>query len=225
MQELGQKLHMSPRETKRQYSPDFTYEALFLPPICGIDEAGRGPLAGPVVAAAVILDPHNIPHGLNDSKVLSQIARERLLNILRQSAQIGIGIAEPTEIDRINILAATMLAMQRAFHALPPRPASALIDGNRAPDLPCVVQTLVKGDARSLSIAAASIVAKVTRDNIMTRADARFPQYGFEQHKGYGTKAHRAALEAHGPCPIHRFSFAPIKHMPRDTVSGFKGPL
>lgn len=211
MQQSGQKLHMPRRETKRQYSPDFTHEAALIPPICGIDEAGRGPLAGPVVAAAVILDPHNIPQGLNDSKALSQIARERLLNNIQQTAQIGIGIAEPAEIDDINILAATMVAMARAFAALPIQPKSALIDGNRAPALPCTVETLVKGDARSVSIAAASIVAKVTRDAIMQNAHMRFPQYGFDAHKGYGTKAHKAAIAAHGPCPIHRFSFAPIK--------------
>lgn len=180
-------------------------------PVCGIDEAGRGPLAGPVVAAAVILDPDNIPMGLNDSKALSQLSREQLLNDVRASAVIGIGIAEPREIDAVNILAATMTAMQRAFHALPVIPKTALIDGNRCPDLPCEAKAIIKGDAKSLSIAAASIVAKVTRDALMTQADLRFPGYGFAEHKGYGTKAHREAIAALGPCPIHRFSFAPMR--------------
>jgi len=188
--------------------------------ICGVDEAGRGPLAGPVVAAAVIL-PHSntvgrIPDGLNDSKVLSQTAREHLLNKIFESCDVGIGIAEPEEIDRINILGASLGAMARAVAALPICPQHgavdyALIDGNRRAPLLCAQTTLIKGDARSLSIAAASIVAKVTRDRLMVEAETRYPGYGFAQHKGYPTAAHRAAVTQLSPCPIHRRSFTPIK--------------
>lgn len=192
-------------------TPDATFEVQALHPVCGIDEAGRGPLAGPVVAAAVILDLSTVPDGLDDSKALSHAARERLLNILLDCANIGIGIAEPAEIDRDNILAATMTAMRRAAEGLSVLPATALIDGNRAPGLSCAETTIIKGDARSLSIAAASIVAKVTRDRLMVAAHQRFPQYGFDGHKGYGTKTHRAAIAEFGPCPIHRFSFAPMR--------------
>ena len=194
-------------------TPDFSFERQCCGPVCGVDEAGRGPLAGPVVAAAVILAPDKIPEGLNDSKILSEIRRELLLNEIFSTAFVGIGIAEPEEIDRINILQATMIAMRRAVLALPIRPDMALIDGNRCPELPCRAQAIVKGDARSLSIAAASIVAKVTRDKLMVQADKRFPVYGFAGHKGYGTKAHRQAIETHGPCPIHRRSFAPVKDL------------
>ena len=192
--------------------PDFTFEtkagAILGRKICGVDEAGRGPLSGPVVAAAVILDPDNIPAGLNDSKALSHPARERLLNILRDSAQIGIGIAEPGEIDRINILWATMEAMRRAVENLSITVDCALIDGNRLPpNLYCSAHAIVKGDAKCLSIAAASIVAKVTRDRLMAEADTRFPGYGWAGHKGYPTKAHRAGVEILGRCPVHRWSF------------------
>ena len=176
--------------------------------ICGVDEAGRGPLAGPVVAAAVILSPDNIPEGLNDSKALSHSARERLLNILVQNAKIGIGISEPGEIDRINILWASMTAMRRAIENLYISVDYALIDGNRLPpELSCDAHAIVKGDAKSLSIAAASIVAKVTRDRIMAEADSRFPGYGWTGHKGYPTKAHRAAVETLGRSPAHRWTF------------------
>jgi len=192
--------------------PDFTYEteagASSGRIICGVDEAGRGPLSGPVVAAAVILDPENIPAGLNDSKALSHSSRERLLNILRHHAKIGIGIAEPGEIDRINILWATMSAMQRAVENLNISVDYALIDGNRVPPkLVCPAHAIVKGDAKSFSIAAASIAAKVTRDRLIAEADARFPGYGWSGHKGYPTKAHRAAVEALGRSPAHRWSF------------------
>jgi ribonuclease HII len=192
--------------------PDFTYEtkagASRGRSICGVDEAGRGPLSGPVVAAAVILDPENIPAGLNDSKALSHPARERLLNILTDSAKIGIGLAEPGEIDRINILWASMEAMRRAVENLYISVDCALIDGNRVPpNLPCESHAIVKGDAKSLSIAAASIVAKVTRDRLMAEADLRFPGYGWAGHKGYPTKAHRAAVETLGRSPAHRWSF------------------
>ena len=191
--------------------PDLFFERQCCGPVCGVDEAGRGPLAGPVVAAAVILAPGKIPEGLNDSKVLSQTRRELLLNELAKNAQIGIGIAEPEEIDRTNILGASLIAMRRAVLALPCLPDTALIDGNRLPDLPCEAEYVIKGDARSLSIAAASIVAKVTRDKLMIEADTRYPGYGFAQHKGYATELHRGQIAKLGPCPIHRRSFAPIK--------------
>jgi len=197
----------------RKNAPDYTHETDSIAPVCGIDEAGRGPLAGPVVAAAVILDPHNIPKGLNDSKVLSQSAREHLLNEILKTAEIGIGIAEPEEVDRMNILWASMEAMSRALSHLKTTPKHALIDGNRCPNLPGNIssQALIGGDGRSVSIAAASIVAKVTRDDLMALADQRFPQYGFKDHKGYATKRHRDALKVHGPCPMHRISFAPMR--------------
>ncbi len=190
--------------------------------ICGVDEAGRGPLAGPVVACAVILPKTGIPRGLNDSKVLSQEKRERLYTAIRARCLVGIGMAEPEEIDRINILGASLMAMRRAVLALPRSPDHqwpdhALIDGNRRADLQfsqtlTIPQTLIiKGDARSRSIAAASIVAKVTRDRIMVEADARFAGYNLTANKGYPTKAHRDAVAKIGACPIHRRSFAPIK--------------
>ena len=192
--------------------PDLSYESRYsndqIGQICGVDEAGRGPLAGPVVAAAVILDHNNIPDGLNDSKVLSPKAREHLLNILTKHAHIGIGISEPEEIDRINILWASMAAMARAVENLPVAPICALIDGNRVPsELPCPAHAIVKGDSKSLSIAAASIVAKVTRDELMKRANLRFTGYNLSQHQGYPTKAHRAAIARLGISPIHRRSF------------------
>lgn len=176
--------------------------------VCGVDEAGRGPLCGPVIASAVILDPDNIPDGLNDSKALSHSARERLLNNLQECAKIGIGIAEPGEIDRINILWASMEAMRRAVENLNISVDYALIDGNRVPPgLKCDAHAIVKGDAKSLSIAAASIVAKVTRDRLMAEADQRFPGYGWAGHKGYPTKAHREAVARLGRSPAHRWSF------------------
>lgn len=192
--------------------PDFKYEiqagAHQGRIICGVDEAGRGPLSGPVVAAAVILNPDNIPEGLNDSKALSHSARERLLNVLTENAQIGIGIAEPAEIDRINILWASMEAMRRAIENISITVNYALIDGNRVPpNLFCDAHAIVKGDAKSLSIAAASIVAKVTRDRLMAEADQRFPGYGWAGHKGYPTKAHRAAIKDLGRSPGHRWTF------------------
>lgn len=178
--------------------------------ICGVDEAGRGPLAGPVVCAAVILRATSIPEGLNDSKALSPLRRERMLNILLTSAEIAISIIEPPEIDDLNILWASMTGMSRAVRAL--NADFALIDGNRLPpDLHCEGDAIVKGDAKSLSIAAASIVAKVTRDRLMVEADARYPGYGLARHKGYPTRAHMEALERLGPTPIHRFSFAPVR--------------
>jgi ribonuclease HII len=193
--------------------PHFRHEKKILTEgftVCGIDEAGRGPWAGPVVAAAVMLDPDNIPSGLNDSKKLSVAKREVLFPAIMKSAQVGVGMASPKEIDEINILQATYLAMSRAVAALHPPPAFALIDGNRAPPLSIKVQTIVGGDAISLSIAAASIVAKVTRDRIMHEIEALHPGYGFASHKGYGTAGHSEALKRLGPCPVHRKSFSPV---------------
>ncbi len=178
--------------------------------VCGIDEAGRGPWAGPVSAAAVILDPHNIPDGLNDSKKLNEAKREALYPQIIASSDVGIGLVSAQEIDQFNILQATYLAMQRAIANLKSKPTLALVDGNRAPKLFCQTQTIIGGDAKSLSIAAASIIAKVTRDRIMCELDQTFPAYGFARHKGYGTAAHAAALAQYGPCTEHRQSFKPI---------------
>ena len=176
--------------------------------VCGIDEAGRGPLAGPVCAAAVILPPHLEIPGLNDSKKLSDKRRRELMPVIKEQAiAYGIGMASHEEIDQINILQATYLAIERALQQLSVKPELALIDGNRAKDFGLPVETVVKGDSRSASIAAASILAKVTRDDMMLELANTYPQYGFEIHKGYGTKAHYAALDAHGISPIHRMSF------------------
>lgn len=176
--------------------------------ICGVDEAGRGPLAGPVCAAAVILPPHAQIPGLNDSKKLSDKRRRELFPLIKEAAvAYGIGIATHEEIDEINILQATYLAMERAIQALSVKPELALIDGNRARDFGIPVETVIKGDSLSASIAAASILAKVTRDDMMLELADTYPQYGFEIHKGYGTKAHYAALDEHGVSPIHRMSF------------------
>jgi len=191
--------------------PNMQYECQYDGLVCGVDEAGRGPLAGPVVAAAVILEPDNYPAGLNDSKKLSQERREQLFTDLKVCAHIGIGISEPEEIDRINILAASLTAMRRAVEALPFPPSTALIDGNRDPGLTCRTETIIKGDTKSLSIAAASIVAKVTRDRLMAEAGHRFSNYAFGAHKGYPTAMHRDTVAELGPCPIHRFSFAPVR--------------
>lgn len=176
--------------------------------ICGVDEAGRGPLAGPVCAAAVILPPHTRIPGLNDSKKLSDKKRRELFPVIcEQALAYGIGMATEQEIDEINILQATFLAMQRAMDGLQVRPDLALIDGNRQKDFGLPVKTVVKGDSLSANIAAASVLAKVTRDDLMIRQATEFPEYGFEIHKGYGTKAHYAALEQYGPSPIHRMTF------------------
>ena len=176
--------------------------------ICGVDEAGRGPLAGPVCAAAVILPPNVDISGLNDSKKLTDKRRRELFPIIKEQAvAYGIGLASHEEIDQINILQATYLAMERALAQLNIQPELALIDGNRARDFGIPVQTVVKGDSLSASIAAASILAKVTRDDLMTQAALDYPEYQFDVHKGYGTKAHYAALTEHGPSPIHRMTF------------------
>lgn len=176
--------------------------------ICGIDEAGRGPLAGPVYAAAVILpDGLEIP-GLNDSKKLTEKKREALFDeICEKAVAYGIGCASEQEIDEINILQATYLAMRRAVEQLPIPADYALVDGNRMPPLAIPGETVVKGDAKSASIAAASILAKVSRDRVMLLMDPVYPQYQFAKHKGYGTKVHREALLTYGPCPIHRKTF------------------
>ena len=176
--------------------------------ICGIDEAGRGPLAGPVCAAAVILPPHLEIAGLNDSKKLTDKRRRELMPIIKEQAiAYAIAFATHEEIDRINILQATFLAMQRALDQLGVKPDLALIDGNREKDFGVPVKTVVKGDSLSANIAAASVLAKVTRDDWMDEMAGKYPEYGFEIHKGYGTKAHYAALTAHGPTDIHRMTF------------------
>jgi ribonuclease HII len=199
--------------------PDLTVEVAFLEfdgTICGIDEAGRGPWAGPVVAAAVVLDRVNIPPGLNDSKKLTAARRAALFDAIQASASVGVGIGTVEEIDALNILRANDLAMLRAIGALSPAPGAALIDGNRVPPgWPCRARALVGGDGRSLSIAAASIIAKVTRDRIMAGLAEAHPGYGWERNQGYGTSEHRAALERLGVTPHHRRSFRPIHNILR----------
>lgn len=197
--------------------PDFILETqagAFERPVAGVDEAGRGPWAGPVVAAAVILDPARLPHGLNDSKKLSSATRARLYDEIRTCAEVGVGVMDVDVIDSRNILRATLDAMTQALRALPRAPSLALIDGNRAPDVgACATQCVVRGDGRSLSIAAASIVAKVTRDRMMAALAEQYPGYGWERNMGYGTAAHRAALIRLGVTDHHRRSFAPIRKM------------
>lgn len=176
--------------------------------ICGVDEAGRGPLAGPVCAAAVILPAHVELPGLNDSKKLSDKKRRELFPLIKECAiAYGIGLADHEEIDGINILQATFLAMERALSQLSVKPDLVLVDGNRSKEFGLPVKTVVHGDSISASIAAASVLAKVTRDDIMLEMSQKYPEYGFEVHKGYGTKAHYEALRSCGPCPIHRKSF------------------
>ncbi|RIX41477.1 MAG: ribonuclease HII [Rhodocyclales bacterium GT-UBC] len=186
---------------------------LIIPPglVCGIDEAGRGPLAGTVVAAAVILDPARPISGLNDSKKLSEKKRDALAVLIRERAVAwSIASASVEEIDRLNILHATMLAMQRAVAGLAIRPSHAMVDGNRCPRLDVSVEAVVKGDGKIASIAAASILAKTARDAEMLELHAQYPMYGFDRHMGYPTAAHFAALEAHGASPVHRRSFGPV---------------
>lgn len=182
--------------------------------IAGVDEAGRGPLAGPVVAAAVVLDSRHPIAGLADSKVLTPARRETLAAVIKQRA-LGwaLGQAEVEDIDRLNILQASFLAMGRAVAALPVQADLVLVDGKMAPSLGCWMQTLVKGDARVPQIAAASILAKVERDALMCELDGRYPVYGFAQHKGYPTRAHLRALQLHGVTPVHRRSFAPVREV------------
>lgn len=183
-------------------------------PVAGVDEVGRGPLAGPVVAAAVVVPrgaaPLLMEAGLDDSKRLTAAKRAALCALVAAHCQYALGAASVGEIDSRNILAASLLAMQRAVLALPEAPSSALVDGNRLPPLPCAAEAVVGGDAKCLSIAAASVVAKVTRDRLMAALGARYPVFGWERNAGYGTKEHRAALDRHGPTPHHRTSFAPV---------------
>jgi len=198
--------------------PDFSLEHAHAPfaeaRIVGLDEVGRGPWAGPVVAAAAWLDPERVPRGLltrlDDSKKLTKKTREALYKALTESATVAIGEAGVAEIDATNILAASLLAMRRAVDALPFQPDFALVDGNRLPSLPCQAQAVVKGDSRSLSIAAASIVAKVTRDRYMAELAAQHPGYGWERNQGYGTREHREGLDRLGITVHHRRSFRPI---------------
>jgi ribonuclease HII len=184
--------------------------------VCGVDEAGRGPLVGSVVAGAVVLDPNNPIEGLKDSKKLTAVRREYLYEQIMEKAKAwGVGEASPAEIDEINILQATMLAMRRAIEDLTTRlgtwPDKALIDGNRCPELPIAAEAIVKGDAKEPAISAASIVAKVTRDRQMQILHERHPEYGFAQHMGYPTEAHFAALKQFGACDQHRRSFSPVR--------------
>lgn len=196
--------------------PDYKFEthlrSVGTTPVAGVDEAGRGPLAGPVVVAACILDPHHIPLGLNDSKKLTAAKRETLYEQILATGHVSIVSVSALMIDAINIRAATLQGMAQAVRGLPVQPAYVLIDGRDVPpNLPCPGEALIKGDARSVSIAAASIVAKVTRDRLMVRSAEFWPGYGFERHMGYGTEAHLEAIKRLGPCPIHRLSFAPLK--------------
>ena len=194
-------------------APDFLLEtAIPDGPVCGVDEAGRGPWAGPVSAGAVILDPARIPAGLNDSKKLTERARKALEpEIMASAFAWGVGFASVDEIDALNILQATGLAMRRAVEALKVRPVHALVDGNYRFVLPCPVTTVVGGDGKSLSIAAASILAKVARDRLMVEMDGVYPGYGFASHKGYHAASHVEALARLGPCAIHRRSWSPIR--------------
>lgn len=192
--------------------PNLSLERACLQPVCGVDEAGRGPWAGPVSAAAVILKPGTRLKGLDDSKKLSFAERDRLeAEIKTKAVAWAVAFASVEEIAELNILHATGLAMCRAIEALDPQPMFALVDGNYRFKLPCDIQTVVGGDGRSASIAAASILAKQARDRIMIEADEQFPGYGFASHKGYHAPVHVAALRRLGPCPIHRTSFAPIR--------------
>ena len=198
-----------------RFKPTFELEAAELQihggPVAGVDEAGRGPWAGPVVAACVVLDPAHIPAHIDDSKALDEDARAFLYNRIMKHADVGVGIADVTRIDRDNILQATLWAMSEAIAALKTPPKLVLIDGNKAPRLTMECRTIIKGDAKCVSIAAASIIAKVTRDRIMMALARDHPSYGFERHKGYGTPEHQAAINKHGVCQLHRRSFKPVQ--------------
>jgi ribonuclease HII len=195
--------------------PNFALERQCKGVVCGIDEAGRGPLAGPVVAAAVILDGESMPRRLrrelDDSKKLTREEREEYFAIIKRCARIGVGAASVTEIDRVNILQATFLAMRRAVARLAIAPDIALVDGNQPPPLSCEIRTVIGGDGLSLSIAAASVIAKVTRDKLMRALAERYAGYGWDTNVGYGTEEHRRAILALGPTPHHRKSFAPLQ--------------
>ncbi|NKX43256.1 ribonuclease HII [Roseicyclus persicicus] len=194
--------------------PELTHEIALGGRVAGVDEAGRGPLAGPVAAAAVVLDPARLPPGLNDSKALTARRRAALFDLIHETAEVSLAWASVEEIDRLNIRAASLLAMRRAVEGLARVPDAALIDGNACPEgLPCRGVTLVKGDALSLSVAAASIVAKVARDRVMAELARAFPGYGWEVNQGYPTAEHRAALQDMGVTPHHRRSFRPVHNI------------
>ena len=201
----------SPQNTVPDYSREERYLARGLGPVAGVDEAGRGPLAGPVVVAACILNPDHIPQGLNDSKKLTSAKREKLFDEILENAHCSVISLSASEIDRGNIRAVTLKAMVEAVHALAVTPGAVLVDGRDWPNMPCVGEAIIKGDALSLSIAAASILAKVTRDRLMKQAAQFWPGYGFDKHAGYGTASHLEAIARLGPCPVHRMSFAPLK--------------
>jgi ribonuclease HII len=206
--------------------PDLSREAMLPGPVAGVDEVGRGPLAGPVVAAAVILPAAGFPDGMTDSKCLSPAVRERLAAAIRACAMVGVAEVWPEELDRLNIHHATLAAMARAVAALPVVPGHVLVDGRFVPPLAQPATALVKGDGLSLSIAAASIVAKVHRDALMARAAESFPQYGWQRNKGYPAPEHLRALTEHGVTPLHRRSYAPVARLsaevshPRHTTTG-----
>jgi ribonuclease HII len=195
-------------------------------PVAGVDEVGRGPLAGPVVVAAVILNPSDLPRGVDDSKALSAMQREKLFEIiLKKAACVSLACASVAEIDALNIRGATLAAMARAVNALALRPAFALIDGrDEPPGLGCSARAIIGGDALCLSIAAASIIAKVARDRLMTRLHLRCPDYGFDEHVGYGTPRHLQAIERCGPSPFHRLSFKPCARGRERAATLFQGP-
>ncbi|USI72380.1 ribonuclease HII [Sphingomonas morindae] len=193
--------------------PDFFHERQHAHPVAGVDEAGRGPLAGPVVAAAVVLDRKRVPRGLDDSKKLDEAAREQAYARITRHAAWAVGIAEVDEIDRLNIYHATLLAMTRAVDALGLDPSMVLVDGNALPKWRYAARAIIAGDALCRSIAAASIIAKVTRDRLMADYDATHPGYGWCRNKGYGTPEHKAALARLGPSPLHRRSFAPVAQL------------
>ncbi len=202
----------SAAQPKRRIAPTLKLEALHPSPVCGVDEAGRGPWAGPVCAAAVVLRPRRIPEGIDDSKKLSARTRERLeIEIKAHALAWCVAFASVEEIAELNILHATGLAMRRAVEGLQVQAAHALVDGNYAFSLPCPVRTVVQGDALSLSIAAASILAKTARDRLMGELDQLYPGYGFAAHKGYRAPIHAQALTRLGPSPVHRMSWAPIR--------------
>ena len=204
-----------PKKSQQNIAPDYSreehYRARGLGPVAGVDEAGRGPLAGPVVVAACILDSDHIPQGLNDSKKLTSAKREKLFDEILEHAHCSVISLSASEIDRSNIRAVTLKAMVEAVHALAVTPGAVLVDGRDWPNMPCAGEAVIKGDALSLSIAAASILAKVTRDRLMKQAAQFWPGYGFDKHAGYGTASHLEAIARFGPCPVHRMSFAPLK--------------
>jgi len=196
-----------------QNIPSFNLELEIGGRVCGVDEVGRGPLAGPVMAAAVILDPDNIPPGLNDSKKLSAKKRQILYPLIMATSHVGLGEASVEEIDRLNILQASLLAMRRAVENLPLKADHALVDGNHLPELICPASAIIKGDSKSLSIAAASIIAKINRDFLMAKMAEKYPEYGWQTNAGYGSRHHMEALRLVGPCDFHRKSFAPIRKL------------